>query len=399
MTDTVETPEEQPAATPAPMKSLNEHVKEIIEAAPKKLGFSAVKSALKKAGVPTTGKARVTDAQIDVALEAEGIFQHPPKKEGGKPEYWHARFKSAEEIAADKAAKIAEAQAQKEADAIEKKRLADEAKVAKAAEAKAKKEAEKAQKLAEAEEKKRLADGVKAEKKRLADEAKLKKVGEKLRVKVDGLGDAPVPLSKLGKPTAKAGPEAAAEFERVLKDLVDKKRLFEHKGGKYGKIAPPPPPVPKQWFEATPAKKALDALAKAAKKVLDINGATAEYVLDFVRRALDEPANPNPVLIAELDLETFAKRVLAIAATIENDAKPYPGKVYIAAAWHATQRDAVFPKMTIDEFKRQLVEANRQQLLELSQATEVQDMDKKLLEESKTLQNQTTFQFLRTDGV
>ena len=394
MTDTVETPEEQPAATPAPMKSLNEHVKEIIAAAPKKVGFSAVKSALKKAGVPTTGKARVTDAQIDVALEAEGIFQHPPKKEGGKPEYWHARFKSAEEIAAEKAAKIAEAQAKKEADAIEKKRLADEAKVAKAAEAKAKKEAEKAQKLAEAEEKKRLADGVKAEKKRLADEAKLKKVGEKLRVKVDGLGDAPVPLSKLGKPTAKAGPEAAAEFERVLKDLVDKKRLFEHKGGKYGKIAPPPPPVPKQWFEATPAKKALDALAKAAKKVLDINGATAEYVLDFVRRALDEPANPNPVLIAELDLETFAKRVLAIAYKAPSQDRFYDNKVFISAVWHTSQGDAHFPKMTLVDFKKHLLEANGKRLLSLSQANEVTNMNPQLVADSETLHLGARFHFI-----
>jgi len=175
------------------MKSLPEHVADVLSAAPKPLAFSAIKSQLKAAKVPTVGKNKVSDASIQAAIDAfvedQKAFIHPDKKPEGKPTYWHQAHVSQANQAAEKAA-------EKERQAVAK------------AEAKLK---EKAEKIATA-----------------------------LRAKVSGLGAKLVSEKQLGAPKVTATPAEHEAFKTALASLIAEQKLFRH-GEKFGNVPPRTP--------------------------------------------------------------------------------------------------------------------------------------------------------------
>ena len=128
---------------------------------------------------------------------------------------------------------------------------------------------------------------------------------------------------------------------------------------------------------------------------------------DAIRRAVirnrlggsaAEPAVAEPPPAEPFDLPAFAATVAALAGRSPAADRFHDNKVFIAALWQASQREPAFPRLTLDEFKRRLVEANGQQLLHLSRADLIQAMDPHLVARSETTHLTSTFHFVLLEG-
>jgi hypothetical protein len=105
---------------------------------------------------------------------------------------------------------------------------------------------------------------------------------------------------------------------------------------------------------------------------------------------LDPPLDPPPP--SPPDLEGFA-RAVRDAARRASDGVFGDRKVFISALW----RDAGGP-LSLDEFKRQLVEANRRGLLRLYRADLVAEMDPQEVAASATHYLDATFHFVEREA-
>lgn len=68
--------------------------------------------------------------------------------------------------------------------------------------------------------------------------------------------------------------------------------------------------------------------------------------------------------------------------------------VFVSALWRQLARDRRLPDLSLDHFKRWLVDANRDQLLALGRADLVDDMDARLVEDSEIEDLGATFHFV-----
>ena len=93
-------------------------------------------------------------------------------------------------------------------------------------------------------------------------------------------------------------------------------------------------------------------------------------------------------------MTAFARTVLALAANSLPRDRFHDNKVFIAALWQASQREPSFPRLSLPEFKKLLVEANSHNLLHLSRADLVQAMDPQLVADSETEYLNATFHFV-----
>ncbi len=308
--------------------------------------------------VSTLAKTKFTTKDIEARVEShdlqDKVFRHLPKGKSKTARYW---TKSVEELEA-------EAILQAEEKAAEKKRVAEE-KVA---------------------EKKRAADEKAAEKKRAAEEKVSEAIRQKVLDKVAELGDSPVPESKLGKPTAKAGASAMAVYDKVLKDLQDEHKLYAH-GAKYGKH----PPRVVSWFELAPHKKSFDGLVKAARKVVD-GGIESEQVLTELRRRLSEtpasapatapPPVTQPVVTQPTAPPPVEKHTEQSAVPLRDAIKSAydelrllkefrDGLVEIPRLYHELKQSQ--PNLTVEAFHAGLDELAKQFLIELHGLNEVSE--------------------------
>jgi hypothetical protein len=112
-----------------------------------------------------------------------------------------------------------------------------------------------------------------------------------------------------------------------------------------------------------------------------------------VTTAPDEPRPAEP-----FDLAAFALTVRAFASRSPAADRFHDNKVFIAALWRASQREANFPRLKLPEFKRRLVEANAQHSLHLSRADLVQAMDPQAVADSETVDGNATFHFVLLEG-
>jgi hypothetical protein len=122
------------------------------------------------------------------------------------------------------------------------------------------------------------------------------------------------------------------------------------------------------------------------------DAARGKIVRDWLGGAPESPP-PEP-----FDLAAFAATVRALAATSPPEDRFHDNKVFIAALWRASQREPNFPRLSLAEFKQQLVEANSQNLLHLSRADLVQAMDPQLVTDSETEYLNATFHFVLLEG-
>ena len=106
------------------------------------------------------------------------------------------------------------------------------------------------------------------------------------------------------------------------------------------------------------------------------------------------PTTDEPPYVEPFDLTAFAATVLALAASSPPHDRFHQNKVFIAPLWRASQEEKAFPRLSLSEFKKRLVEANSQNLLHLSRADMVQAMDPGLVAESETAYLNATFHFV-----
>jgi hypothetical protein len=110
---------------------------------------------------------------------------------------------------------------------------------------------------------------------------------------------------------------------------------------------------------------------------------------------------PAPGLDAARPAQTVALSADALLSLVREaiprigaDGRFGPEKVFVSALWHRIERDGRLPDLSYDRFKRWLVTANRDQLLDLARADLVGAMDPKLVAESEIEHLGTTFHFV-----
>jgi uncharacterized protein (DUF2267 family) len=118
----------------------------------------------------------------------------------------------------------------------------------------------------------------------------------------------------------------------------------------------------------------------------------------LVRDWLGGTPPPEPPAPETFDLSTFAATLRALAAISPPQDRFHDNKVFIAALWRASQRESSFPRLSLADFKRRLVEANSQDLLHLSRADLVQAMDPQLVADSETSFLNANFHFVLIEG-
>ncbi len=112
----------------------------------------------------------------------------------------------------------------------------------------------------------------------------------------------------------------------------------------------------------------------------------------------DRPRDEDPRQVEAFDLPAFAATVLALARVSPPAERFHDNKAFIAPLWRAGQREPNFPRLSLDEFKQRLLEANAAGLLHLSRADLVQAMDPRLVAESETAYLNATFHFVLLEG-
>jgi hypothetical protein len=106
----------------------------------------------------------------------------------------------------------------------------------------------------------------------------------------------------------------------------------------------------------------------------------------------------EPPRIEQLDLPAFAATVRALAVNSPVEDRFHDNKVFIGALWRSSQSEPSFPRLMLDEFKQQLIDANSRGLLHLSRADLVQEMNPQLVAESETTYLNATFHFVLLEG-
>ena len=274
----METTPDPVETVPTPTKSIDEHIADALATAPKPLNFGAMKKALKAAGVPMKGKDKISEAEIqsaiDSAIAGGRAFAHPHKTSEGPPSYWHKPYVSKAELAEEKARVLEEKSAEK-------------------ARAKAAKAEEKSgAKAAKVEEKTNRKAGAAAESSR----QKVAAVVESVRRRAAELGKRVVTDKQLGLPKDKASPAEQEAFRTTLGELISEGKLFAH-GEKYGSS---PVYVP-NWYDTKPLKKPFEEVLKATRTIVGSGAVEFEDFLKALLAKLDEkPAvseeSPSPVV-------------------------------------------------------------------------------------------------------
>ncbi len=102
--------------------------------------------------------------------------------------------------------------------------------------------------------------------------------------------------------------------------------------------------------------------------------------------------------VPPFDLDAFAGALCTLAAKSPPQDRFHDNKVFIAPLWRTSQNDENFPRLSLMEFKKRLIEANSKHLLHLSRADMVQAMDPQLVSESETPYLNATFHFVLLEG-
>jgi hypothetical protein len=108
--------------------------------------------------------------------------------------------------------------------------------------------------------------------------------------------------------------------------------------------------------------------------------------------AAQAPAKPNPP--TDVSPETLLTLVREAIPRIGSDGRFGAEKVFVSAIWRRLESDRRLPNLSLDRFKRWLVTANRDQLLDLARADTRGEMDPRLLAESEIVDLGATFHFV-----
>lgn len=151
--------------------------------------------------------------------------------------------------------------------------------------------------------------------------------------------------------------------------------------------------------EATKLKKGGKLAAFILERKFGFTSTKApDLRLRLIRDRLASAPPPAAVPDEPFDLPAFAHTVLALARVSPPADRFHGFKVFIAPLWRASQREPAFPRLSLDQFKTRLIEANADGLLQLSRADLVPAMDPRLVAESETVHLNATFHFVRLEG-
>jgi hypothetical protein len=122
-----------------------------------------------------------------------------------------------------------------------------------------------------------------------------------------------------------------------------------------------------------------------------------QWISDLTGSAPETNHEPTaPAIGSSLPLTEFASRVQQLANTCTTG-RFGDNKVFIAHVWKEYDQDVTEPRLTLDEFKDRLCEANRQGLLVLSRADLPEFMDTADVQASETRYGDlASFHFIRT---
>jgi hypothetical protein len=109
-------------------------------------------------------------------------------------------------------------------------------------------------------------------------------------------------------------------------------------------------------------------------------------------KASPPPPSQPPVQVVPAD--NLLNLVRAAIPRIGADGRFGAEKVFVSAIWHRIERDGRPPDLSYDRFKRWLITANRDQLIDLARADVVGAMDPKLVAESEIEDLGATFHFV-----
>ncbi|HVX14626.1 MAG TPA: hypothetical protein VHC22_25790 [Pirellulales bacterium] len=150
-----------------------------------------------------------------------------------------------------------------------------------------------------------------------------------------------------------------------------------------------PDRLPSKKLTAAQLTTALAAVAVGSSRTT-----VADLRLGAIRRwLLTPPTGASDSAVApETGLERFAVRVMDAARSCSPPGRFGDNKVFISHVWRQMRGE---PSIGLDEFKRHLVAANRDGLLQLSRADLVEAMDSGDVRESSTVYGNATFHFVR----
>jgi hypothetical protein len=134
---------------------------------------------------------------------------------------------------------------------------------------------------------------------------------------------------------------------------------------------------------------------------MSADAARCAIVRDWLGAASSRPRTrpaPDSATPEPFDHAAFAATVRALGAKSPPADRIGDNQVFIAALWRSTQEEPSFPRLSLPEFKKRLIEANTQGLLHLSRADLVSTMDPQLVADSETESSNATFHFVLLDG-
>jgi hypothetical protein len=144
-------------------------------------------------------------------------------------------------------------------------------------------------------------------------------------------------------------------------------------------------------FELTQARKLIAAKAVRAKRT-DPNELRRALVVSSMTRNEGANAPPQPVA-PTADLETFAQQVLDIVRN-EKEKRYGPDKVFICHVYDTYRGKYAASDIDYDDFKKLLIEANRQRLLDLARADIASSWHPEEVVRSATKHLEQTFHFV-----
>lgn len=138
-------------------------------------------------------------------------------------------------------------------------------------------------------------------------------------------------------------------------------------------------------------------------RYLEKGGATAEDLKQATRApARGTVAPPTPAPRAPMTLADLAQAVNGVLPTVQEMEGPsglpmgrFGDGVFVAAAWRALERQPGFRAMTLEMFKRRLVEANQQSLVDLGRMDAQGEVDPEELEESEIVDRGARFHVIK----
>ena len=127
-----------------------------------------------------------------------------------------------------------------------------------------------------------------------------------------------------------------------------------------------------------------------------LRAATVQTALPGLPRPPGPPSQgPADAIAADTLLNLVREAIPRIGA----DGRFGAEKVFVSALWRRLESDRRLANLSLDRFKRWLVTANRDQLLDLARADTRGHMDAQLLEESEIIDLGATFHFVVDRGI